>query len=512
MPTSWLAADGLRARLDSNTDVEQVPDDCLAAVIEALLADRAVVFLGHTSGAASPWRGRDTKRALDPESLEEVSRSLVERCLASSRPVTWTPTFTEGDAQSATELKLLAAVAVPIDAPARGALYVDFRRPQHVRNIANTELLEEAAEIFARTLPRHDFTPSSRPSAATRPPPPDLDTLLTLPGLFAMAAEIAMAIKTHGPVLVLGETGSGKTLLADALAARMGRKPVVRAMLGTADDLNTVVSELFGHLPGSFTGASGKRIGLVEHAHHGVLVFDEVLNLSLTAQQLLLDFVQFGEYRPLGSSDAKPRHADVRILAVTNGDLEGAVRDGRFREDLYHRLAGTVLRVPSLRERRGDIPGLAAILLPRVASEGGWRLSLSARRALISERLLWPGNVRQFEGVLRRAVERARQGADKDSRVITEHHLDCVRPPIDGGKTPKLDVEPLSDADFKARWETLKMRRESLGREEDDLILEALDARGDSKKLVADMLGFESYTTLTSRVQRIKRDRAKPTT
>lgn len=508
MSLSWPAEESLRARVSAGVDLERFPDDCLEAVASELHADRAIVFLGHASGTASPLCGRDAKRALAPEALEEVSRTLVERCIRDGAPVRWDPAMTGDDAQSATELRLLAAAAVPIGEPARGALYVDFRRPLHTGGAARTDVLVAAAKLLAASLPAREFRPSGAPSARVAPAPPDLQALLSLPGLYAMAPEIEMAVNNPSPVLVLGETGSGKTLLASAIARRLERKNIVRAMLGTADDLNTITSELFGHTRGAFSGASGPRRGLVEHADGGVLVFDEVLNLPLAAQQLLLDFTQFGEYRPLGYDGHAPRRADVRIIAVTNGDIEAAVREKRFREDLYHRLAGTVLRVPSLRERRGDIPGLAAILLPQICPGERWRLSLSARRALVSERLSWPGNVRQFEGALRRAVERARQSPGPAAQVITDAHLD---PEVKASVTPVgVDgLSPLSDADFKARWDTLRARRESLRMEEDALILEALEAKGNSKKDVADLLGFESYTTLTSRVQRIKRERSR---
>ena len=161
----------------------------------------------------------------------------------------------------------------------------------------------------------------------------------------SLRAELAMAVGSELPVLMLGDSGVGKTLLARAIAEASGRLPMVRAMLGAADDLNTITSELFGHERGAFSGALATRTGLVGHADGGTLVLDEILNLPAHAQQLLLDFTQFGTYRPLGHAGAEPRHARTRIIAVTNGDLEAAVRRGAFREDLFYRLGAIVVGV-----------------------------------------------------------------------------------------------------------------------------------------------------------------------
>src|SRR4029079_19208768 len=193
-----------------------------------------------------------------------------------------------------------------------------------------------------------------------------------------------------------------KTLLAQAIAEASAKRPIVRATLGGSDDLNTITSELFWHERGAFSGATGRRVGLVEFANNGTLILDELLNLPPHAQKLLLDFTQFGTYRPLGYDRAEPKKARVRIVGATNGDLRAAMRDGRFREDLYHRLAAVVIALPSLRERRGDIPALAERTLRRDDSSEVCTLSIATRQLLVAPALECSGNVRQLERVVAR--------------------------------------------------------------------------------------------------------------
>lgn len=498
MTAPWPREPELRALWEGGCDADSFMDEALAALIDELCADCAVVFLGHSSGAASPWRGRDRRDVLPVDALEDVSRSLVERALSTGRAQHW-DVASSAPRASARELGILAAVAAPIGTPARAALYVDFRRLRNLAHAERTDVIAQAADLFADVIAPTEFRPreSAVPADVA---PPSLDALLTLPGLRALLPEISAAVQHPAPVLVLGETGTGKTLLAQSIAERIGRPPVVRAMLGTSQDLNTITSELFGHLPDAFTGATLRK-GLVEQADGGVLVFDEVLNMPLAAQQLLLDFTQFGTYRPLGHKHKDPKRARVRLLTVTNGDLEGAVREGRFRADLYHRLAGTVIRVPPLRERRGDIPGLASILLPRIARGAPVRLSLAARRVLRAERLPWPGNVRQFELLLTRAVERLRARPGAVPHEITPEHLDpdvlTVAMEPESAPPPPADAE--RQAPFAARWQSLQMRRAQLEQEEAALLDEALAHHGGVLSKAARDLGVPR-TTLASRM------------
>jgi DNA-binding NtrC family response regulator len=206
---------------------------------------------------------------------------------------------------------------------------------------------------------------------------------------------------TSAPVLVLGEHGAGKELLARALHRMSPRRdqPWVVVNCG-ALPADLVESELFGHEKGSFTGADRRSVGLVEAAHRGTLFLDEIGDLPLAVQPVMLRTLQFGEVRPVGST--RTRTVDVRVIAATNRDLARDVREGRFREDLFFRLAAFQLSVPPLRARGADIRLLAARFLAQACARTGTvrRLDDDAIRAL--EAHAWPGNVRELENAMMR--------------------------------------------------------------------------------------------------------------
>ena len=200
---------------------------------------------------------------------------------------------------------------------------------------------------------------------------------------------------TRLPVVILGQTGTGKELVARALheVSPHQHGPFIPIHCGALPS-ELLESELFGHLKGSFTGAVRDQKGLVEAAHRGTLFLDEIGEMPLAMQVKLLRFLQDGSFTPLGGRE--PRRADVRIVAATHRDLDGMVAEGSFREDLYYRLKGFILRTPALQERRDDVPLLAEIFLRRAAP--GARLSPEAIAWLVLQS--WPGNVRELRGLI----------------------------------------------------------------------------------------------------------------
>ena len=252
-------------------------------------------------------------------------------------------------------------------------------------------------------------------------------------------------------------------------------------------------SELFGHERGSFSGALGRRTGLVEFADGGTLILDEVLNLPSHAQQLLLDFTQFGQFRPLGWPKPEPKTSRVRLIAATNGDLTAAIAAGRFRDDLYHRIAVVTLTLPALRDRRDDLPALAESALRRADRTRAWRLDLDARRAVLSPRLQWPGNLRRLEAVVQRARLRA-LARDPGTEVIAVGDLDLREP---GGASGEARPEPL---ELGAAWRALGLARADLDARERTLIEDALARHDGVVARAAQELGV-ARTSLVSRIQ-----------
>jgi DNA-binding NtrC family response regulator len=204
------------------------------------------------------------------------------------------------------------------------------------------------------------------------------------------------------PVLIAGETGSGKELIARALHGASGREPFVPLNCG-AIPAGLLESELFGHVRGAFTGADRDHTGLFETAHGGTLFLDEIAELPVGLQAKLLRVLQSGELRRVG--DVQPRYVTVRLIAATHRDLHAAIASGAFREDLYYRINVLHLSVPPLRERSTDIPLLAEDFLQQIATREGQpprQLSPAALAHLVA--YPWPGNVRQLLNVLERTA------------------------------------------------------------------------------------------------------------
>ena len=234
----------------------------------------------------------------------------------------------------------------------------------------------------------------------------DFARLVRAPGspLHALC-EMAQRIARHDlSVLILGESGTGKELMARAIhyaSPRLAGPFVVENCAAIPDTL--LESELFGHKRGAFTGAVEDHVGLLQRAHGGTVFLDEIGETSPAFQVKLLRVLQEGELRPVGSTRSIP--VDVRVIAATHRDLEADVRSGRFREDLYYRIAGITLGMPPLRERPGDIVPIAERLLVDVAAELGLPAAAfddDARAVLVS--YPWPGNIRELRNEIARAL------------------------------------------------------------------------------------------------------------
>jgi DNA-binding NtrC family response regulator len=247
------------------------------------------------------------------------------------------------------------------------------------------------------------------------------------------------AASSNIPVLIEGESGVGKELIARAIQGESERagKPFVTVNCGAIPE-NLVESILFGHEKGSFTGASEKRTGKFQEADGGTLFLDEVGELPLDAQVKLLRALQEGEIDPVGSK--KPVKVNFRLISATNRDMIQLVKDGKFREDLYYRLNVFPIWVPPLRERIEDVPELAQHFVARFAAEEGKRVSgLSPDALRLLKAYSWPGNVRQLENALFRAVVLA------DRTELTVNEFPQIAAHVEGfdAEIPAAPAEPV---------------------------------------------------------------------
>lgn len=245
-------------------------------------------------------------------------------------------------------------------------------------------------------------TPTQNPQYITQEHPGE--TIIgTAPAMQEVFKMIGRASRGDAPVLITGESGSGKEVVADAIhnfSRRAGSEYVTINCAAIPENL--LESELFGHEKGAFTGATAMRKGRFEQCDGGTLFLDEIGDMPIQTQGKILRVLQSGEFSRVGGNDSL--HADVRILAATNKNLEKSVDDGTFREDLFYRLNVVRLHIPPLRQRREDIRPLADFFLKRIAGQKhGAQLRLSDDASALLESYNWPGNVRELENTLYRA-------------------------------------------------------------------------------------------------------------
>ncbi len=289
----------------------------------------------------------------------------------------------------------------------------------------------------------------------------------------ALRQRISRVAPTGLPVLIVGETGTGKELVARALHDLGGRGGAFVALNCGAIAAELVESELFGHEKGAFTGATQRRLGVFQEADGGTLFLDEIGELSPSLQPRLLRALEVGAVRPVGAT--RELRVQVRVVAATHVDLEAAVARGAFREDLYYRLCGDLVRTPPLREHPQDIPELAQRILGDESASA--ILDESALSALCE--YAWPGNVRELRNALRRAAALSGPRIYAADLSLTGRSMQRTTPEglsIDG--RPFLDLE-----------------REILAR--------ALSRAGGNKRAAAHALGIPK-STLCDKAKRYK--------
>jgi two-component system response regulator PilR (NtrC family) len=302
------------------------------------------------------------------------------------------------------------------------------------------------------------------------------------PPIQQVRATIDKLARSQAPIYITGESGSGKELAARLIHENGARRDraFVAVNCGAIPE-NLVESEFFGYRKGAFTGADADREGFFHAANSGTLFLDEVADLPLAMQVKLLRAIQEKRVRKVGATSEDP--VDVRIICATHQDLARLVEAGKFRQDLYYRLAVIELRMPSLRECREDIPLLAEAILERFGDVGGRprpRLSKAAIDALVAYD--FPGNARELENILERAVAlSAREEIEPDDLQLAP---------------PKIAAE--EGASPNARWPL----QEYLDRVEREAILEALDKTRFNRTAAAKLLGI-TFRALRYRMERL---------
>jgi Nif-specific regulatory protein len=430
------ALDRVALRITSTLDVEDVLDAVTSGLVEELDVALARVWLADA--------GEDGEKALYLRASSGLSRRLdgayrrvpigalkIGQIAATEEPV-WTndvgrdPRIADPAWAAANDLVSFAGWPMTFRGELLGVLAVFARRPwsdaerarlalfanQAAIAIKNARLFAEVEALTLRLKADNAYLRRQAEEAEDA-----LDRVQRTPGLSSIVEPLRSVAATTTTVLLVGETGTGKELLARAVheASPRRAKPMVRVNCAALSP-SLVESELFGHEKGAFTGASARRLGRFELAHGGTLLLDEVGEVPLEIQPKLLRVLQERELERVGGH--RTVRVDVRIVAATNRDLAAEVRAGRFRADLYYRLAVFPLRVPPLRERREDILCLAAAFVEEQARRLGRAvgpLTPAARERL--ERYDWPGNVRELYNVIERAAIVARGSITEDDLV-----------------------------------------------------------------------------------------------
>jgi two-component system, NtrC family, response regulator HupR/HoxA len=377
-------------------------------------------------------------------------------------------------------------VREPLDAEQIGLL---IKRALETRELARRHRLLSREFKF----PGDSGLSNGRNSIALRAESQRFEKLVYVSEKMAELCDLARkAAKTELPILIQGETGTGKELLARAIHYNSSRRSsplMVQNCGGVPDEL--LQSELFGHKRGAFTGAISDRLGLFRAADGGTVFLDEISEVSPSFQVSLLRFLQEGEVKPLGSD--KTETCNVRIIAASNRSLSGLVAAGKFRQDLFFRLRGFEFEVPPLRERPDDIPALAEFLAAKHSDAIGRKtlgISASALEKLVA--FEFPGNVRELENEIRRMVS-----LTKDGEYLTTQ---TMSPAL-------LAVAPrrlASHSRFSPEGATLKDQVESL---EKHIVTEALARHRWNQSRAADELGL-SRVGLANKIRRYGLDRA----
>ncbi|MBW2465465.1 MAG: sigma 54-interacting transcriptional regulator, partial [Deltaproteobacteria bacterium] len=450
-------------RLTAERRVGRLYEEVLDAAVDLSGAERGFIVVREEDGAlrVRVARGLDRREIADSE--QAFSRSVAARAIDSGAPISTVDALSDerlDGAASVHALALRSVLAVPLKqgGEVRGAIYLDDRLRPGAFGPDDVALLSDLADLAAIALDgaerlRRERRLSRRLEASRRhlehtvqaqalqivhlrsssgEARDDLGIVGRSDAINETLALVARIAPSNVPVVVTGESGTGKELIARAihhLSPRTDLPFVVQNVSAIPETL--LESELFGHVRGAFTGADRARIGLFEAADGGTLFLDEVGEMSPAMQAKLLRVVQNGEVRPVGGEHA--RKVDVRVVVATHRDLPKLVEEGSFREDLYYRLAVVTVHIAPLRDRPEDVPALVAHFIEHHAEGKGVTIDSGAVVRLAA--YPWPGNVRQLENEIQRALVLAHDV------VRVEHLSPLVRGDIALGTPEEFDLK-----------------------------------------------------------------------
>jgi Nif-specific regulatory protein len=447
------------ASINSTLNLDELLRKVVDAVVEITGCDRGFLMLRDEDGSFGFAIARNRDRRDLPESDFEVSHSVVHQVAESGQPL-FLSNVQELDAfkdqKSILDLDIHTAICIPLafEEKVMGVIYADSRRitsPFGESDLALIKAFGAQAAVAIENARRHGELELAKRQLEERARA--LERELTgqeefagMVGRSKAMREIFDVIRKVAPrdttVLIQGETGTGKELVARAIHRNSARrdKPMLSINCGALPK-ELLESELFGHRKGAFTGADRDKMGIFEAAEGGTIFLDEIGEMPVELQVKLLRVLQEGEVRRVG--EERPRRVDVRILSATNRDLAEEVRNGRFRQDLFYRLNVVPITIPPLRERVEDILPLAEHFLEKYALAMDVpkpRLSKEAKEVLLN--YAWPGNVRELEHTIERAL-----ALGEGARVLEDRHFEYLR------GEPKVPEEGLTLKALLERWE-----------------------------------------------------------
>jgi transcriptional regulator with PAS, ATPase and Fis domain len=313
------------------------------------------------------------------------------------------------------------------------------------------------------------------------------------PGLTQVTAIAARIAAGNAKVLITGESGVGKDVIARFIHAQSPRADQRFVALNCASFSETLLeSELFGHVKGSFTGAYRDKVGKLQQAHRGTIFLDEIAEMSLRMQAMLLRFLENGEIQPVGS-DSTPMRVDVRVISATNRDLSEMVSKGEFREDLLYRIKVAHLHVPPLRERREDIRPLIHHSIERC----GRHMTINEHALELLERYRWPGNVRELQNVVEQMISMAatnEAGVDELPPAIVARQPGAMSPLRDRRRRVSDDLYDGLISGGQRFWDhvhTLFMNRDITRADLRQLIRHGLSATGGNYRAMLQLFGMD---------------------